>query len=678
MLRSEYAENDLKRGKIALFFDRGKLHLGLIKDEYKNQNKLLILSETKEEKIIRELQLYFISSVATDEKSFFALAERIRNLEKEIDIRTLWEIAISTPDLKEITEDEMLMALFQESSGELKIALKLKLHSDENIFFKKKINDLWEIIQEEKVKKIEQEREIKRQEEERILKFKKWIHSNKDFIEKVKNLPITDFFSGNFPTYPNSDLDDDIRFFLGELKNLFLGKDVKQTIRSALSYISDIKESTIFKILCAFSVIHPYENFFIEKFGLDVKKFSSEIKIDIVQNITGREKIDIETYSLDIEGTEIRDDAVSIPEEADDCSTEIFVHIIDISVIDTPEVIDRVLKMGKSFYFPEGKIDMLSESIARTLSLDSGMIKPAITFKIKVSLKEHRIDVIKVDVAKTAVKILKNYEFSSCDEKLEKIRDLGKRLYKIRVLDNGGVDLICEDLIILIKNGNKEVLRWGVNDYRIALSEIMMLCAHAIAKFCKENKIPIYYRRSNITREAKEEIRKFNNEAITLNLPRPYILWRNIRAARHIETTIEPSGAESIGYDLYAWGTSPIRRAWDFINILQIGRFLDGKKLFSEEELEKMKTKIEVAISNAETAEDKRYKYILSAHILQELRNKEFSALVVESGKIHTYWVDEIASFVKGKSKSGADVLKYVKVKLEADPVEQTIKVIEI
>jgi hypothetical protein len=101
--------------------------------------------------------------------------------------------------------------------------------------------------------------------------------------------------------------------------------------------------------------------------------------------------------------------------------------------------------------------------------------------------------------------------------------------------------------------------------------------------------------------------------------------------------------------------------------------------MLSKYELDKIKEKLELNISKAETAEDMRYKFILYAYILKNLSDKNIDAIVVEKEskwktKRYTLWVDEILSFIRSESEKDMDILSSVKINLIPNPLKLSLK----
>lgn len=649
----------MNEGKTVLFFEKGESKIGRIK---KKENKYFtIITPEGTEKTISEIQVFRIFPPSD--------LQKIIEFKKEIDLQTLWEVSSSIPDLRQITEDEIISIHNPNFKFEEKIALILKLYSKENIYFKNIRDDLWSLRDSKDVENLQKKIEEERERKEKVKQFKEWISTVLEKIKVLKNMDIKIFFSENYPTF-EGEIPEFAESLLQRLKKFFIIEKEDEIVKESFSGIIELKRSEIFKLLVFFKIMNPYENFFLEKFNIPIEE--QDIDVNIAYSKEGREIIEVPTYSIDVEGTEIRDDAVSEPSDM----TEILVHIADVSLLDREEIISEVIRRGKTIYFPEGKIDMLPKKAIKELSLDSGIHKPSITFKIKFYLGE-KIEIKDVDIFKSEIFVRKNYEFSDDVEDIQKIKKIGIEIHNARVKKMGGVNLISDDFLILVDDkGRLTTEKWKVNDMRIAVAEISMLCSYAIGWFCAKKSIPVFFRRSKIDPNAKSEIHRFNVESENIPLPRHYIIWRNIRASRYIETTTEPSGAESLGYDFYAWGTSPLRRGWDFINIIQLSRYLEGQKMFSIQELQKIKEKLELSISKAESAEDLRYKYILAIYTMRELSNKQIDALIVEKNKESIYWIEEILSFLKGKNPKKVEVLNNVKVYLKADPIN--LKIIPI
>jgi RNB domain. len=343
--------------KLILFFDKGVIKLGFKLNE--NYGRPLIITEDNQEKFINRTQVAYEFDLRSE--MLQEVFKKIRELEKDVDLETIWEISISCPDVKELSTEEISNALFQKVSTETICAVLLKLHSEENIYFKKK-GEKWEIRTEEDVEKIKKEKETIEENKKRLEKIKEWFEKNfkGDEISCIKNKGLAEYFSENYPRF-SEEVPEIVRDFLEKLKDDFINErkeEIKKLPEVLPKELIPMKEEDIFKLLCFLGVLDPFYNIFAERFGINHSQKQKEKGEKIsVYPVFKREveegkrtKIYAESYSLDIEGTEIRDDAVSSP-KIDGENVEVFIHIADVTLLDSNEIIDEVIKRGKQFTF---------------------------------------------------------------------------------------------------------------------------------------------------------------------------------------------------------------------------------------------------------------------------------------------------------------------------------------
>jgi len=205
---------------LILFFDKGKLKLGFKLNE--NYGRPLIITEDNQEKFINKSQIAYEFNIKSDTPQ--GNFKKIRELEKEVDLETVWEISISCPDVRELSPEEISNLIFQKISTDTICAILLKLHSEENIYFKKK-GEKWEIRPEEEVERIKKEKEMIEENRKRLEKIKEWFEENlkSDEISFVKNKGLAEYFSENYPRFPEQ-VPELVHNFLQELKDDFVNE----------------------------------------------------------------------------------------------------------------------------------------------------------------------------------------------------------------------------------------------------------------------------------------------------------------------------------------------------------------------------------------------------------------------------------------------------------------------
>ncbi|MCD4717952.1 MAG: RNB domain-containing ribonuclease, partial [Desulfobacterales bacterium] len=135
---------------------------------------------------------------------------------------------------------------------------------------------------------------------------------------------------------------------------------------------------------------------------------------------------------------------------------------------------------------------------------------------------------------------------------------------------------------------------------RMIVAEFMILYNCLIARFCRDNGIPVLFR----TQEEPSE-RVTLEESGYL-----YYVFRQRRKLRRLKLDTAPNPHQVLGLDVYVQGTSPIRRYLDLVVQRQIKSFLMGvAPVCNEKQLEEIGMTIGPVIKSLGTIKRNRMRY---------------------------------------------------------------------
>ncbi|HEX3033588.1 MAG TPA: RNB domain-containing ribonuclease [Thermodesulfobacteriota bacterium] len=345
------------------------------------------------------------------------------------------------------------------------------------------------------------------------------------------------------------------------------------------------------------------------------KKVSEEAR-EVIQKPTfkGTEEdlTELEAYSVDDETTQDIDDAISISETAE--GILVGVHIANVAgLVPRWSLLDEeAARRAQTLYLPEGHVHMFPPKLIREkFSLFEGVPKPALSLLV---VFDERLNVKSYRFTESKVLVRKNISYNEAEGFLRKSPQ-GMKLIEIafglrkKRIDAGAFIVELPDLKVNVNEyGEIQVKKIYMNTIsHIVVSEFMILMNLLAGRFLRENRIPGIFRSQ---RESVPEEARYLNEDDPLF---PLKVVKFLRPSR-VELYAEPHS--SLGLDVYVQVTSPIRRYLDLVIQRQIiGGLQDGEAPYTEEELEKLKSQVEIGISEKRVVQRTREKYWLLKYL---------------------------------------------------------------
>jgi exoribonuclease-2 len=558
------------------------------------------------------------------------LREIRRSLEEgqeKVDLETIWECVGG--EEREIMFNDLVELYFGDSNVINKEILLLFWAIDKNdIYFKRGVEGYY-VREASEVKELiaKKEAEIKKQEERRQALL--WaIHLISDTSARPK---------GNFDPQEYIDL----------IKSYVIHVDKFNRAGEAKSFLSEIGIKDVegaIEFLIKTGSWQVDEDPLIKRFSITEdfpKKVNEEVK-QILEEPFSDEGLEdltrLEVFSVDDENTQDIDDAISI-EETDE-GTTLGIHIANVAayVPKWSPMDDEALKRGETIYLPENHIHMFpAELIKKRLSLIKGTERKALSLLVQfddnLNIKNYRFTNSKILVREN-ITYSKASKYFDADAIGIKFKQIAEKLREKR-LQAGALIIqlpqlkirIDEDSNITIEKNRMNSVAHKTN------SEFMILMNRMAGKFLKDNKVPGIFRSQP---EAISEDARSHDE----NDPLYAIhVLKYLRAPR---VGLDPGPHLSLGIDVYAQATSPIRRYTDLLIQRQIVSELQKEDhCYTEDELENLYPRIEIGIRDKKMVERNRERYWVYKH-LEKLQGKEIHGIItsINDARANVYLPD--------------------------------------
>lgn len=334
------------------------------------------------------------------------------------------------------------------------------------------------------------------------------------------------------------------------------------------------------------------------------------------------------TFTIDGPLTKDFDDALSL--ELIDDSMEIGIHIADVAEIVTPDSsLDReALQRGSSLYLPRRHIPMIPPNLSQnTLSLKKGCDRPAISL---ICQFDKNGNLVKYRFVPSIVRVQRQLTYDQVDELylqetlLKEMHRLSQLMRQKRI-DLGALILSLPEVIVKIQSDSDISLEMNDQETpsRMMVAELMIFYNWLVARFCKENNIPILYRG-----QGKPSGRLSVDEAGYV-----YFVFKQRRKLNPLIVDTDPIPHMGLGLDVYTNVSSPIRRYLDLVVQRQIRSFLLNKSsVYDKEELEGIRMSVEPVLKALERVKRNRIRYWIQKYLLQHTGEK-FSALILDTMK---------------------------------------------
>ena len=568
------------------FEEDGKRYLGWVAEEAKGSKLVVRTSDGRERRIPRTRVRLVLPNAAESWKILEELERTAATLQNDIDMESLWELALEMGE--EVTLEELGELLFESLNNARVLALHRALVSD-RLYFRARRGS-YEPRSPENVREIIQQEEALRRKEEEIREIIRLI-SDIMALEEEEELSekISEFNELQWT-----------RRYVDWLRHLAVHGEEKardEAIRIAQQV--DMPEGKrfrslerrAFEILVTLGELDEHANLKLMRYGLKAR-FPDEVEAlaaSVQPDMEGRRDLrHLVVFSIDDPWTRDLDDALSVERSAEGWTVGI--HIADpASVMEPGDPLDIAARdRGATIYLPDGNIPMLPRSISEDrLSLMEGQDRPALSFLVTIS---ETGEIVSYEIVPSIIRSSARLDYDTVSrdlnsqvlsdrihESLVTLYNISKKLERKRA-GRGAVSVnLPEVKVKLLPQGGIEVhpIDAGAPSRRL-VSEFMILCNTVAGMFARKHALPVIYR----TQKRPEDLpSRADTSSIVGALD---ILSRMKRG----EFSTKPAPHHGLGVDVYLQVSSPLRRYTDLLAHYQLKAFLKGREMpFTQEQI---------------------------------------------------------------------------------------------
>lgn len=336
----------------------------------------------------------------------------------------------------------------------------------------------------------------------------------------------------------------------------------------------------------------------------------------------------LDVFTIDDQGTDDRDDALSIEPTKGKDAFRLGVHIADAATLVEPGgAIDREAdRRMATLYVPEGRIPMVPPELTRLFgSLDPGQDRLAVSLFVEVGPSgalgdwEVKQSVVRSRAALTYQEVdsaLQN-EGSGRHETLTSLNSIAIAWRSIRE-EAGAVNIDRPEMAIKL-NANGEVSVTVLDrssPARTLVAELMILSNSVLAEFTRKEGVPAMYRSQPVVDPAGLPSPEGPPKNEADEAFHRYLLAKRLRPA---ELGTSPAHHPGLGVDAYIQTTSPLRRYLDLIMQRQISHFLAmGEPYYAMDVLAPIVQRAEEELRELARLEDDRKRYWFLKYLLQD------------------------------------------------------------
>ncbi len=360
-------------------------------------------------------------------------------------------------------------------------------------------------------------------------------------------------------------------------------------------------------------------------FGKEKLEFSSRVACSRL-DLEGREDMrDLPVLTIDGPLTKDFDDAVSLEEVGDQLI--LGVHISDVAAsIPRDSSLDREACLrASSLYLPRQQIPMIPPDLSQeTLSLKQDCDRLAISLLANLEKDGRLID---YRFAPSIVRVKRQLTYDESNQMIQTDPVL-KRLYQLSMslrsmrMEHDAVSLSLPELEVRFENDgsvNLEMVEQSTPS-RMLVAELMIFYNWLLARFCKQNEIPLLFRTQG---EPSERLTEDQFGYI-------YYVFKQRRKLNPLKISTKPAPHSGLGLDVYTNATSPIRRYLDLIAQRQVISFLSEKPLpYNHKDLEELRMTIEPTLKSLERVRRSRIRYWTLKYLAQHVGSKH-KAMVLD------------------------------------------------
>ena len=285
--------------------------------------------------------------------------------------------------------------------------------------------------------------------------------------------------------------------------------------------------------------------------GVDLPALPDEPRRDL----TG-----LPAYAIDDEGNLDPDDAISLD------GNRLWVHIADAAALvltDTPADLEARAR-GATLYLPEATIPMLPEEAIPRLGLGLAEVSPALSFGLNLDPDGVVTD---VEITPSWVRV-RRLSYDEVETQLEEepfrgLYELAER-HQARRRANGAIFMDLPEVKMRVSNGRVDIRPLPRLRSRMLVTEAMVMVGEAAARYALARGLSFPFTTQDPVDAADRQ---------PAGLAAMYALRRNLRP-RQYSSLPGPHG--SLGLDVYAQVTSPLRRYLDLVAHQQLRACLRG------------------------------------------------------------------------------------------------------
>ncbi len=658
---------------IVLFRKRKESTFGILTDA--PTEKVRLFSEEGKELEVDVEKVVFNSGISvegtlTDAEKKIRLRAMRRELEArkaEVDLCTLWECVEGTKELYSF--DELLELYYADEPRPHGDVLLLFWAIDkDDIYFKRQdggyeVKDSEEVAATIKRKEVEAE---KKKERKAALRWARGIMNGE-----------TD----------NTDPEFDPASYIELIKGYVIFLDKFERLSEAKSFISEVgikdMEGAI-EFLMSIGEWSEDNDPLIKRYGIK-EEFSRSVLDEACEIARGVPEMagvtdltHLEIYSIDDEDTVDIDDAISL--EQKDGGYELGIHISNVAAL-VPQcslLDEEAARRGETIYLPEKKIHMFPpELVNENLSLYEGKERNALSlivgFDENLNIKNYRFLQSRIKV-KANLSYTAAIEFIDTDETAKKLEQIALNLRDMRNRA-GAFILQLPNLKIDVDEDGEIHIRKNYMDTRahVVVTEFMVLMNYLAGRFFKERRVPAIYR---------SQPEAVGDDARSMDRADPLFALKVVKHLKPSKTGLDPMPHRSLGVDVYAQITSPIRRYVDLILQRQIVGELTGEgPIYSEQDLETIFPRVELGVKDKKLIERSRVRYWLFKK-LRELKGQELTGVVHNiSGTRVTVYIKDYLFEVPISLRPGLELAQGDTVSLrieKVDPLRRRIRLVPL
>ncbi len=607
----------MHEGKIIEFIDQGRFVSTLCLED--RGNRLHLLTSANREVNLSPKRAMFVSSSAMNPaRTREELLERLREtetaremLKDRVDVSELWELV--RDEHERFNHQYLAQLCFGEPVSDDHLSALIRALFEDRLYFKLKDGQFLPNSQ-EKVDQIRKEKEEESARELMLQAGGNWLKAS---------------LEGKTPAPPACEKE-----VVGLLTNLALyGREApdyklsKELLERA--GITNLRKART--LLVKLEVWEEDENLDLIRLGIKTsfgkEKLALSTQVACTQpDLEGREDLrNLPLLTIDGPWTRDFDDAVSL--EKDGSQLILGVHIADVAAsIPQDSPLDREAYLrASSLYLPRRQIPMIPPDLSQeTLSLKLDCDRLAISLLARLE-KDGRLIDYRFSPSVVRVKRQLTYEESNhlitTDSDLKRLYHLSTTLRSLR-MEHDAVSLSLPELEVRFGHDGSVQLEMVEQNTpsRVLVAECMILYNWLLARFCKQNEIPVLFRTQG---EPSERLTEDQFGYI-------YYVFKQRRKLNPLKVSTKPAPHSGLGLDVYTNATSPIRRYLDLVAQRQVISFLSKKHLaYDDKSLEDVRMTIEPTLKALERVRRNRNRYWILKYLRQHI-GERYPAMVLD------------------------------------------------